>query len=149
MLSPPSLKNFLSPCFAQNTAFGNFFYQAQMTITAGDRGGIIFRADSSNGSFYYFQINRNNQTYSLETYNNFNSTGTIKSGTSSAISTGLNQPNLLAVKANGSTFDLFVNMQKVDTVTDSTYTQGQVGVAVYNTTASTDAIFSNIDVWSW
>src|SRR6266516_2923989 len=141
--------NSLSPCFAQNTTYGNFSFQVQMTIVAGDQGGIIFRADSSKDSFYYFQINRKTQIYTLGIYDGFNSNDIISSGTSSAINTGLNQPNLLAVNANGSTLDLFVNMQKVATVNDSTYTQGQIGVAVYDTTASTDAIFSNVKVWSW
>jgi hypothetical protein len=47
---------------------------------------------------------------------------------SSAIHTGLNQPNTIAVLANGITLNLYVHQQKIDSVSDSTYSHGQVGV---------------------
>src|SRR5205807_5786095 len=51
-------KGFFSTCFAQDTNFSNFSYEAQMTFVSGDQGGIAFRADSGKGNFYYFHLNR-------------------------------------------------------------------------------------------
>ncbi|HLZ81015.1 MAG TPA: protein kinase, partial [Ktedonobacteraceae bacterium] len=135
-----------APCFAQSTNFGDFAYQVQTTIMQGDQAGLIFRADAQNGMFYYFHVNRSG-TFALEIINHFNSAGIIASGTSPAIKTGLNQSNLLAVKANGNNLTLYVNMQQVASVSDSTYSQGQIGVIAESIQNPTDVAFSNAKVW--
>jgi serine/threonine protein kinase len=138
--------NFFSPCFARATDFTNFSYQVQMTILKGDRGGICFRANANNGSFYYFYISSTG-TYALQTYNNYILTGTLSDGSSTAIKTGLNQPNLIAVVANGTKPDLYVNMQHIAAVDDSTFIHGQVGVVAEDIKNPTDIVFSNAMVW--
>ncbi len=72
---------------------------------------------------------------------------TLTSNSSSAIKTGLNQSNLIAVVANGSTLDLFVNGQKIDSVLDSTYSHGQIGVVADATNNQTEVVYSNAKVW--
>ncbi len=84
----------------------------------------------------------------LETMNHFNSTGTIANGPSSAIKTGLNQTNVLAVVAKGSTIELFVNRQMIASVPDTTYIQGQIGIIAENTGNDTEVAFSNAKVWT-
>jgi len=140
-------KGYFSPCFAEATSFSNFSYQVQMSIAQGDQGGIAFRADSSNKSFYYFHINRNG-TYALEIYNNNLSTRIISQGSSSAINTGLNQTNLIAVIAKGNNLAFYVNRQYVTSVTDSTYSQGQIGVVAENTGNPSAVVFSDAKVWT-
>lgn len=114
-----------------------------MTIVNGDQGGICFRADSNNGNFYYFHINTNG-SFALQIYNSFIPTKTLAEGASAAIKTGPGQVNMLAAVAIGNTFDLFVNMQLVaSNITDSTYTNGQIGVVAEDVSNPTDIAFSN------
>lgn len=138
--------NFFSPCFARATDFSNFSYQVEMTILKGDRGGICFRANADNGSFYYFYISSSG-SYALQTYNNYILTGTLSDGSSAAIKTGLNQPNLIAVVANGTALDLYVNMQYIATVNDSTFIHGQIGVVAEDIHNPTNIVFNNAMVW--
>lgn len=114
-----------------------------MTIITGHSGGIIFRADGINSN-YFFRIGQDG-SYELDSYGAQQQT--LKSGTSSAINTGLNQSNLIAVVANGSTIDLYVNLHHIDSVSDGTYTSGQVGVAAYSTSGTTEVTFNNAMVW--
>lgn len=129
-----------------STNFSNFTYEIQMKLIKASQAGIVFRADPTKGAFYYFHISSNG-SYALETYMNYNSIHIIKRGTSSASKTGLNQTNLLTVSANGNTITLYINKQPIDSVTDDTYTQGQIGVVAENTGSTTEAVFSNVKVW--
>jgi len=132
------------PC-TEPTNFSNFVYQVQMTITAGESGGIIFRVDSTHSNFYYLRIGQDGSfEFGL-------STGTgiqvLKSGTSLAIKTGLNQSNLIAVAASGSNIDLYVNRQHIAYFSDSTYTLGQLGVCAVDASRATEVIYSDVLVW--
>jgi eukaryotic-like serine/threonine-protein kinase len=140
-------KGYFSPCFARNTNLINFSYQVQMTIVRGDQGGISFRADAVNGTFYYFYINTNG-SFGLEIFNNYVLSGTLKQGSSPAIKTGLNQTNLIAVVANGDKLDLYVNMQLIASANDNTYSQGQIGVVAENINNPTDVLFRNAQIYA-
>ncbi len=134
-----------------STNFSDFAYQIQMTIVKGDGGGdIIFRDDETKGNGYYFFIGQNG-SYELGTYNNCKVNCTLKplrNGYSAAINTGLNQSNLVAVVASGSTIDLYVNHHKIDSYSDSSYSQGQIGVVAFDVNSPTEVVFSNAKVWT-
>jgi len=67
----------------------------------------------------------------------------------SVIKAGPNQTNLIAVVANGSTLDFYVNSQKIDSVNDGTYSSGQIGVIADNYHDNpTEVAFSNAKVWT-
>ena len=119
-----------------------------MTIVKGDQGGIVFRADPSKGSFYYFHISTSG-AYALETYSNYNPSRSqpLIQGTSPAIKTGLNQTNLIAVLANGNSLVLYVNKQQIASVNDGTYSQGQIGVIGESVQNPTDVAFTDAEVW--
>lgn len=117
-----------------------------MTIVKGDQGGIAFRANANNGSFYYFHINTNG-SYALETYSGYNSTAVLNQGTNPAIKTGLNQTNLIAVVANGNSLVLYVNKQQIASVNDSTYSSGQIGVIAESVQNPTEVVFSNAEIF--
>ncbi len=119
-----------------------------MTIIRGDCGALIFRADGSNGKFYYFRICQDG-TYALTRYDSFTSTQTLQSASSSAIKTGLNQSNVIAVVAIGGGIDLYVNRQKIPSMNDGTYTKGQIGVAADSPSNPTEVVFSNVRLWTW
>jgi len=134
-------------CPAGVTNFSNFTYQVQMTVVRGDAGGIVFRVDDGKKTEYAFTIGSDG-TYNFDTYSIDNLSHTLKSGSSTAINTGLNQSNLIAVVANGSSIDLYVNNQHVDSVSDSTYSQGKIGVAASSNGNLTEVVFSNAKVWT-
>lgn len=136
-------------CIAGANVFTNFAYEVRMTILRGDEGGIIFRADGANHKFYYFRVGRDG-SYGLYSY--VDSTGaharTLVSKMTPAVRTGLNQPNLLAVVAHGTSITLYVNNQRIDSVVDKTYDFGQIGVAAANATSATEVTFSSARVWT-
>ena len=134
-------------CTAATTNFNNFAYQVQMTVIEGSYGGVVFRTDDANGNFYYFQFGIDG-SYAIQIFNNNHYISTLKSGSNSAINSGLNQSNLLAVVANGGTIDLYVNDQHIDSISDSTYSQGEIGVAAFDYTNPTEVVFSNAKVWT-
>ncbi len=118
-----------------------------MTFIQGDGGGVVFRYDESKGTGYLFRVASDGSFY-LNILNNNNVISVISSGTNSAINIGLNQSNLIAVVANGSNIDLYVNNQQVDSASDSSYSQGEIGVAASDVSNQTEAVFSNAKVWT-
>jgi hypothetical protein len=143
-------QNTYTLCVAQATHFGDLAYQVQMTIAKGDFGGMVFRCDDSQTKYYSFFIDRSG-TYTLIT--SVDDTGThdyvLHKGTSSFIKTGLNQVNLLAVIARGSTIYLYINQRYITSASDSTYRAGHIGLFGGNTTtAPADVLFRHIQVWN-
>lgn len=129
---------------SSKASFSNCAFQVEMTIMRGDMGGIAFR-----GGTYYFLIGQNG-SYVFTGYN-FVTRGqrTLLNSFSSAIKTGLNQTNLIALIARGSSFYLYVNKQYVAHVNDSTYIlAGHIGVVTQNGKHSTEVAFRNAQVWN-
>jgi serine/threonine protein kinase len=131
----------------QELTFQNFTYQVQMTLTQGDFAGIVFRADTTKNTFYYFGINAKGQ-YALFYYNSSYFISILDLSSSSAIHSGLGQSNTIAVVAQGSNLDFYVNMQRVAGIKDALYTRGSIGVAAGIQGGATEATFSNAKVWN-
>jgi hypothetical protein len=134
-------------CNAEATTFGELAYQVQMTILKGDRGGIFFRQVGSQGPYYYFSITVTG-SYELDASTDGKNLTILRKGTSSAIKTGLNQSNLLAVVAQGSMIDLYVNGQHIDQISDTTSSSGLIGVAADASHQPAEVAFSNAQVWA-
>ena len=127
-------------------ALTNFTFQVQMTLVHGDEGGITFRGKQSN--FYLFAIGSDG-SYHLDVVNDNSGVSlpkTLKQASSPYIK-GSGSSNLLAVVAIGNTISLYMNSNLLATVTDSTYSSGQIGVAASENSNATDAAFSNAKVW--
>jgi serine/threonine protein kinase len=140
------LSNTFYGCTAEKTSLSNFAYQVQMVIQTGDEAGIIFR--ESNNAFYVFLITtRTHYTLSLYSFGQQHSTKTLSIGNSPAIKFGHNQTNLIAVIAQGPSIALFVNRQYVTSVTDSTISQGAIGVIAQDDSNPTNVAFTNAQVW--
>jgi eukaryotic-like serine/threonine-protein kinase len=134
-------------CLARTTNFSDFVFEAQMQIIKGDAGGLVFRVTTlSNGNdLYAFYIGQDRSYYlNLEKVTDY---PILTQGFSSAIHQGLNQNNLIAVVAQGSSIMLYVNHQFLTKVTNSTFTSGQLGVLVVPSSQPTEVIFSNVNVW--
>jgi hypothetical protein len=135
-------------CWNQDFDMSNFTFEVQMKITQGDCGGILSRSSSDGTKFYELDICQDG-TYNFLVFTGSNNYKFLVSKTSPAITLGLNQLNLVAIVANGNTFDLYVNKQKIDSIHDSTYSHGQIGLIAYpiqNT--PTEVIYSHAKGWN-
>jgi eukaryotic-like serine/threonine-protein kinase len=144
----PSKTQFFYLCVAKVSNFSNFAFEVQINIVKGDCGGIIFRGDSAKGKFYFFDVCQDG-SYRLYMYPDYSGTNAkeLAGGSSPAIKVGLNQPQLLAVVAQGSALSVYMNKQKIVSVNDTTYSQGQIGLVADAGNNSTEVVFSNAKVW--
>ena len=133
-------------CFNGSTNFGDFAYQITMTIVQGDCGGLIFRA-VNNQNFYVYEVCQGGQYDSLLYVKNALA-GSTKVASSSAIHTGLNQVNTLAVVVQGNTINLYANGQRIDFFTDSTFAHGEIGVLANDVSSPTTVDYTNALVWT-
>ena len=154
-VSEPHQDNFYA-CYAHATNYRNFIYQVQMTIIEGDCGAIIFRHNEETAQQYFFQICQDG-SYILIRYDALSSNGpTGQLGhkldsqlVNPAIHKGLNQTNLVAVVADGSNIDLWVNGSHVSSVVDTAYMGGGIGLAANDLLYPTKVVFRNVKVWTF
>ncbi len=126
----------------------NFTYEVQIRFVSGGMGGLLFRSDSSSTNFYYFLIGSDG-SYSFGIVENSQIQSPLKNSSNSAINSEPGQTNQIAVVANDGNFDLYVNSQHIDSVGDSTFTAGGIGVMAYDTTGiGAEVAFNNAKVWT-
>jgi eukaryotic-like serine/threonine-protein kinase len=128
-------------CSPPGVTLRDFVFQVQMTIVKGDAGGIIFRLNS-NFQHYMFLINEDG-SYELRV-----DFAIIAGGSSSAIKVGLHRSNLIAIVAQGNTFDLFVNKHYITSVNDSALSAGGIGTVAHAINKPTEVEFRNAMVWT-
>ncbi len=144
-----STKSRAALCVAPATDFQDVAFQVQMTILKGDVGGLMFHTflDASNQiQSYFFGIDPTGAYQFLSSSQA--GIGPLRQGTSPAVITGLNQPNLITVIARGNKFYLYVNKQFVIVVSNNIYASGGVGLFVADFRNPTDVMFSNAQVWA-
>ena len=134
------------PCFAQGSNFSNFAFQVQMTILKGDGGGLIFRANEANNQLYLLRISHTG-LFGISVSHDRKTITPILDDTSNVIKTG-SQTNLVTVIARNSALSLYVNKQFVDTIADTSYSAGEIGVFAYDNSNGTDVAFTNATVWT-
>ena len=117
-----------------------------MTIIKGDAGGIVFRGSIGNSSLYTFGITPQGE-FEFVVFRGSGPGKLLLVGPGSTIKTQPGQTNLLTVVARGNHFYLYINKQYVDSVRDSTLSAGAIGVFAATGKHSTEAAFSNIQVW--
>jgi hypothetical protein len=142
-------QTYLQPCIAQATNVTDFAYQANVTILKGDQGqaGLLFRAGSGATSYYFFHIGIDG-SYALDLYNGTNQATTLLQGSNnSIINVGVNQMNQMMVMADKTTITILVNSTYLGAVTNSTLTEGQIGVGVIDNNTPIDATFADAQIW--
>lgn len=127
--------------------FGNIAYQVTMTITRGmqkQEGGIFFRftPNTQSGYYYLFDIEGD---FELGMVRNEQGTTLVK-GHSDDFINGFGKANQIAVRARGSTIDLFINGHLIKTVSDHSFADGQIGMGL-GAGANADAAFTDAKVW--
>lgn len=135
-------------CAEEKTSFSNFVFQVQMTIVAGSYGGIVFRVDTTHTKFYFFRIGTDGSYELVSLAGDASGNKVLKSGTSAALKTGLNEANILAVVASGSNLDLYVNQQHIAFMSDRSLSEGQLGFCAEDVGNESDVVFSDVSVWT-
>jgi len=149
-VSEPDTSQFVY-CSAKSTDFSNFAYEVQMKIIQGDFGGIIFRGDSTSNKYYLFVMSQYGY-YDLLLCPGSSCRSLVQNTFSSFINTGLQQTNLIAVVANGSTITLYVNNHQLTSLNDGTYSHGQIGLVADPLAKSghpTEVTYNNAKVWTF
>ena len=136
-------------CVANSATYGNFTFEAQVRIIKGDCGGLIFRADSNTGKLYLFEVCQDG-SYNFYMYKDASGNSTLlANASSSAIKSGLNQVNVLAITARGDAITLYVNRQKITSITNNAYSHGQIALVADSFNNPTEVVFSNARLWKF
>jgi hypothetical protein len=136
-------KSYITACFP-TIQLSHFTFEVQMKVIKGDCGGLTF--DDTTKTAYHFEVCQDG-TYSLFRYDSPTSSPTLVSGSSPAIKSGLNQSNLIAIVAVDNTFDLYVNRQRINGASDSTYHQGLIGLRASYNGSVVEVVYSNAKAW--
>jgi len=146
--TPPN-KDFLYKYFQcdEFNAYSNFAFEVKMRIDLGDCGGLTIRSDTSYANLYLYEVCQNGSYY-FHKYTSNSSSTSLTRGSATAINQGLGQLNVIAVVANGSTFDLYINRQKIDTANDNAYSQGIFGLIASAYTNPTAVTYQDARVWA-
>lgn len=135
------------------TKYTDFAFQVTMTIKSGDCGGLLFRKVDSNN--FYIVLICSDGTYDVGDFLNNKpswSSDLTKRPSSSTIRQGTGKQNVVAIVAQGSTFNLYVNdLTKVtDTLTDNanTFTQGAIGLLASDFANPTSVLYTDALVWT-
>jgi Domain of Unknown Function (DUF1080) len=143
-----SQSGFFNTCMANNSNFTNFTFEVEMMVSKGDAGGLIFRSNSQVTAFYYFRLSQDGSyNFFLYVGTSGSTARTLAHGNATGFSTGLDQTNLVSVVAKGTTLSLYVNKQQITSVTDSTYTSGEIGLAAEYLNGPTEVVYTNAKVW--
>ncbi len=141
---------FFYDCAAKATNFTHFLFQVKMTFLQGIYGGIFFRSDPENSKYYLLRFNRETSHYDLYLYTDKQASNAkrLLDGTCDNFNNDLNQTNLIAVLARGKTITLYVNSTYLDSVDDSTFTGGQIGVFAEDNQETSEVSFAQAQVWN-
>ena len=138
-------------CFAQDSDYSNFIYEAKMTLLRGDCGGILLRGDSNFATGYVFEICTDGSAGFARYDKNTNNSSILQNiSPSSNIKTGKEAKNTLAVKAEGNDFALYVNGSLLANLHDTSpdaLTSGQIGVVAQGSNILANIQFDNLRVW--
>jgi eukaryotic-like serine/threonine-protein kinase len=135
-------QGYFHSCTAYNTNFSNFAFEVQATMISGDYLGIIFCKEAAN-SYYIFIVHADG-SYILQRNvdTDLSDAVTLANGQAS-----LSGTNILAAVDQGGTISIYLNHTLLKTVSDSSYTTGQIGVLAGNDTNSAEVVFTNARVW--
>ena len=132
--------------------FGDSAYQVTMSIQQGNCGGLIFRRIDNNNLFLFEVCADGTYNTSALINSKWNSLYPTNRA-SGAIQQGLNKQNVIAVTVQGDTVNMYVNGTKIDTgtaqaLTNSTFSQGAIGLMADDTGDPTAVTYTNALVWT-
>jgi hypothetical protein len=134
----------------RSESFNNFVYQVRMQfLTQNTCGGIIFRnqVNSLVADYYEFYICTDGNYYCGVVGGLYNS---LANG-SAIFNTDVGQPNIIAVVAQNSQFQLYINGVQVNQVSENHFSSGTIAVFAYYLTdpnAINEVAFNDVKVWT-
>lgn len=134
-------------CFAESGKLleTNFIYAVQVTLLSGNCGGLTFRQNVAKSEGYDFRI-CSDGTVELR-LNPGHGYTQLFSGSPTSLHYGYDRSNTLAVVADGSRLSLYINKQKIASVSNSLFERGSFGLFASDLTKSTEVTFSNAKIW--
>jgi hypothetical protein len=122
-------------CMATATHFENFAYQVAMSIE-GDAGGVIFRSDAKDNTFFRFALSNNPTTPNIDGFAIYVCQGNCSA---KSVSEGMplvqdqvhvdpNKPVILTVIAKNGTIDLYANGKSTYQLLEQPVLFGAIGV---------------------
>jgi hypothetical protein len=138
-----SQPNHRETCLAQALFVNDFAFQVEMTLFRGDMGGLAFRSNASDSTFYHFYLRADGQ-YELYV---LGAKGGLRALASGDLNIDAHQTNLLAVVARGDHIMLYVNNSLIVNVHDDTLRAGTIGLIAKDLTGPTEVIFKNAKLW--
>jgi type II secretory pathway pseudopilin PulG len=136
-----SAKGYIHSCTINS--YTDIAFEAHLMILKGDCGSLVFR--NGNSGYYAFSVCQDG-TYELDFYTN--SQRNLVSNSSSAIKTGFNQPNVIAVVVRGTNIDMYVNNQHVGSAVDKSSNSGGIGFGANAFNNATEVAFTNMRLWT-
>ncbi|GHO56851.1 hypothetical protein KSB_53260 [Ktedonobacter robiniae] len=130
----------------EKTSYSDFAMQADVSILRGEGAGLSFRHPGT-GDYYTFLYNTQG-IYSVEIYSGGEYKRSLASGfRSQELKPGLEQTNTVMIIAHKSAIDIYANGKFVDTLYDSTYAEGTLGLTASTKSSPTEVSFSNLKIW--
>ena len=107
---------------------------------------MSFRADPIHGYLLLIHVDGG---YELEYLGN-SAPLLLARGTTPALKEGTNQPNVVAIVAQGNDLDLYINQQHIVHVRDGHRSSGQIGLVAdaSGATGPSEVGYRNMNVWS-
>lgn len=139
-------------CQAHRTNFANFTYQIQMAIKQGGKsamGGLVFRGKEGAYQNYILLLDAQGN-YGLITLigQSGSNNQLIESNSIPGFTPGLGHTHTLGIVANGTHISFYVDKQKITEVTNSRYTNGEIGVLSHFGSSTTEVVYNNAKVWA-
>jgi hypothetical protein len=147
-------KSYAGACLGEATNLSDFAFQVQMQFfSTGPQfsgGGLVFRASGSDqyyaleiyesGQYIFFACSGGNCDHRIAGYPD--------SSVIPSFHAGLHQANTIAVVAHGNTFTFYANGQQfAGPFTDGTYGSGLIGFYDAGSQATTEVVYSNVEIW--
>lgn len=136
----------LHGCHESANQYQDATISVDMSILKGHNGGLFFRTSTdllNNYSGYLFEVDSQGN-YKISAFNN---TVLQDWTSSSALKTGFNVKNTLQVIMHGSTLLFYANSVFLVSLTDTTYTTGEIGFLATSQNTSADVVYSNLKVY--
>jgi hypothetical protein len=139
-------------CPTHNARFGDFTFEVQMRIRAGDvrsMGGVIFRHQLGTGKNYMFLLGVDG-VYRLIVNKGYDVVGgasALKVGRIERFNDGLEQIHTVSVVAKGAQIEVYVDGKSTVKVRDATYIDGEIGMVCVRGGKETVVAFTDAKLW--
>lgn len=135
----------------KKVALANFLLEVKVTLLHGDVGGFLLREGnpSHKGNAYLLDFDSMGH-YQLWNYGVSGAAEIMGYGLTSALSTGYNQPNVIALAVQGPDMTLYINGQMVKSFTDTTHTIGELSLVsseYAHQVGTSEAAYNDLRLW--